>query len=313
MRGIRGKIDSIQGAVDYHKSHLAVIVKTKGKPAKLDGYKWENKLNKQATKGGISIAVKEELMKSTKVLPNDESEIDTMWIEIATNNSKLHIGAFYGKQENAPKEECELEFAQLTTQIKRLQTKGEVILTGDFNAKLEIKKGIISQEESTRGTLLKQLLKETDMIPVSIENANGDYTRVNRNKLSEKSIIDYILMTRRIAEKATDTNIDEVGIMRIKGKKESDHNTMTTSVRTKWENTVENKKVWNIKNKEGWKKFNPEIKKLIAKNPNNNNYDETERIIHTAMHHSIGKITRVEGQTRKKDTKVIKNIRKQKK
>lgn len=310
VRGIRGKIQSLQNAVDLHQSHICLIVETKGKPPMLKGYKWESEINSQASKGGIAIAVRNDLLQHIKIIPS-ESDINTMWIEMATNNSTLHIGTFYGKQETASKEENEREFADLTTQIKRLQMKGEVILTGDFNAKLQVQ--TTNQKESPRGAMLHKLLEETEMSPTTLTNTKGTYTRVNRNDPEEKSIIDYILMTNRIAQTIKNTEIDEQGTMRIKGKKESDHNTITTSVTKMWDNKIEKKKIWNIKNREGWETFNTEMKKEIAKNPNNTNYNHLERSVNTALHRSIGKITISSGNKPNRENKQIRKLRKKKK
>ena len=79
------------------------------------------------------------------------------------------------------------------------------------------------------------------MVPVTLTKGEGTYTRVNRNNPNERSVIDYILMTEKIAETSTDTIIDEEGNIRIMGKKESDHNTITTKVKTKWVKKVEKK------------------------------------------------------------------------
>jgi len=68
---------------------------------------------------------------------------------------------------------------------------------------------------------------------VNINQEEVKYTTVNNTNQDEKSVIDYILMPKKIAETATDTEVDEGGLLRIKGNKKSDHNTITTKVKTK--------------------------------------------------------------------------------
>ena len=159
VRGVRGKIASLQKAAETNQSHIVTVVETKGNPPKLAGYHWQNKPCKvrySNNKGGVAIAVRNDLLPSTRKVLDNTGDLDILWTEVQANNTSLFIGTFYGKQETAPKEESEEEFSQLTTQIKRLQQKGEVILTGDFNAKLEIEKENITQKESSRGRLLKR-------------------------------------------------------------------------------------------------------------------------------------------------------------
>jgi len=311
VRGARGKIASLQTATDINQSHVVTIVETKGNPPKLKGFEWLNTQSK-GSKGGVAIAIREDVLPSARQVNEVETNLDTQWVEIKANNSGLFIGTFYGKQETCSKEENEEEFSKLTTQIKRLQQQGEVILTGDFNAKLEVQIQGTTQEESTRGTMLKKLIEETDMIPVNINQEEVKYTRVNRTNQNEKSVIDYILMTKKIADTATDTEVDEVGLLRIKGTKESDHNTITTKVKTKWENKVEKRRVWNIRNKEGWLQYNKEIKKAAETLPNDD-YDNMEKIVNTALHNSIGKVTITTGRHRNHDTKKIREMRRNKK
>ena len=149
------------GAADYNQSHIVTITETKGRPPKLEGYEWQNSESKTSA-GGVDIAVRNDLLPSTRQVTEEIAELNNVyWIEIQANNSSVYIGTFYGKQETSTKEENENEFAALTTQIKRLQQSGEIVLTGDFNAKLELEVQGKQQKESPRGKLLRQMLQET--------------------------------------------------------------------------------------------------------------------------------------------------------
>ncbi len=57
---------------------------------------------------------------------NNEEEIEMHWVN-------------YGKQESAWKDEVERQFQELTTKINAKQKNHNVVLMGDFNAKLEMK------------------------------------------------------------------------------------------------------------------------------------------------------------------------------
>ena len=80
-----------------------------------------------------------------------------------TKNKKIHIGCYYGKQENEKVDILDKEYQQLDTQLSNIIKKGEAVLTGDFNAKLEMKEGEYQQECSKQGGMrLKEIIKNTN-------------------------------------------------------------------------------------------------------------------------------------------------------
>ena len=102
----------------------------------------------------------------------------------------------------------------------------EVILGGDFNAKIEIDNNEIKQKQSRNGKLLQRMIENTGLQAISTKADIGSWTKVNRKNTNEKSIIDYILTTPTIANNKLTMFIDEAGELRVKGKNGSDHNTM---------------------------------------------------------------------------------------
>ena len=46
--------------------------------------------------------------------------MEIIWIEVKTCTNKIHIGTYYGKQENTPTDRVEREINELKTQINRL-------------------------------------------------------------------------------------------------------------------------------------------------------------------------------------------------
>ncbi len=57
----------------------------------------------------------------------------------------------------------------------------------------------------------------------------GFWTRVNQTSADERSVLDYILMSSKIATSAQCMGIDEEGGLSIAGENETDHKTMTTT------------------------------------------------------------------------------------
>ena len=69
-------------------------------------------------------------------------------------------------------------------------------------------------------------MKQTATKPVSISQQGDIWTRVKRKAPNEKSVIDYIITTEQIAEQMQEVNVDQNGLYRLKGRVESDHNTI---------------------------------------------------------------------------------------
>ncbi len=106
-----------------------------------------------------------------------------------------------------------------------------LLIEGDFNAKLEMKSPKGNQKQSRNGQLLQQIIDNTSLTPITIDADHGHWTRVNRTNNKEKSITDYILTSQEVAKNKGITIIDEEGQLRVKGKNETDHNTIITSIK----------------------------------------------------------------------------------
>lgn len=119
----------------------------------------------------------------------------------------------------------------LETQIKQKLTNCEIILGGDFNAKLEIKDPRGEQYISRNGKLLQSIIDNNNLEAKTTKTSSGLWTRVNRTKPEEKSVIDYTITTKVIVNSIKSTTVDEEGSLRIKGKKETDHTTIITEIR----------------------------------------------------------------------------------
>jgi hypothetical protein len=275
------------------KPHVITLAETKlhNIPPQLTNYTWITRNRPHKEGGGVAILIRNDITQKTSTITNlEDQDQEILWIQIKLNKKPINIGVFYGPQENTLSDETERQYSQLASQIHKLKKKGEVILTGDFNAKLQINTPPINQNESRNGKLLKDLLKNTELNPVSIENIYINWTREHRKKHNEKSTIDYILMTKNIANQVENIQIDSNHIYTLKGKEETDHNTIIvkTNITT---NTQNNKTtIWNLNNKTGWKNFNTVLTKRL-KNLVNPTYDQIEKATLNTMSETVGKIT----------------------
>ena len=169
--GITGKINSLTTAMNEYECNVACITETKlgGQPPNIPGYTWEtrNRINKQG--GGVAIITKQNLNNHTnRVTEIEDQNQEILWIELKQAKQTTYIGTYYGLQEHAPSEEVEREMSQIRTQINVLKRKGRIILAGDFNAKLEINTDKYQQKESRNGKILKDLISDTNLIPITL-------------------------------------------------------------------------------------------------------------------------------------------------
>ena len=210
-------------------------------------------------------------------------------------------------------------FTALGHQIAQKAQNNEVIIAGDFNAKLQINSNSCKQHISRNGKLLREIMDNNDLTPANLKSNHGIWTRVNRKNAEQKSVIDYILTTEQIARNTQSVIVDEEGNLRIKGKNETDHNTIIMSIRINDPRKPTFREKWNLKNKEGWTIFNKEI--MEAYNNNNikiNNYQEAEKEIKKILKKTIGtkkvrsdKTRRTTNQDIKEARKIMKNHKKE--
>ena len=231
-----GKAKSLTTAAQTNNSHIITLAEAKitTHPPKITGYSWHTKNRNHNQGGGVAILIRDDLKHTCQQVTDlEDQDQDIRRIKIQTNSSAIHIGIYYGRQELAPEEQIKEEFSKLTTQVNRLKQNGEVILTGDFNAKLEVNKDQAKDKQSRNGKIMAEILQNTGLQPMSLEAKAGIWTRVNRNNQTEKSVTDYILGTPQVAKQSKNIIIDETGNLRMKSRKESDHNTITMETSAK--------------------------------------------------------------------------------
>ena len=159
----------------------------------------------------------------------------------------VSIGVFYGPQEKCSNEEADRQFSQITTQVNKLKKQGEIVLVGDFNAKIEIDNKVVKQNQSKNGKYMQLMLDQTNLTPVSTEATIGNWTRIKRKDTNEKSVIDYVLMSENLAQTLKYLEVNELGAYRLKGKAETDHNSILVEINLNYRTISETKQIYNTK------------------------------------------------------------------
>ena len=315
LDGIRGKVKNLQETALSLEAGAVVVTETKQIPPRLKGFgRWRSKERTTKGGGGVAICVREHLdSRITKRDDLEDEEQDVVWVEMKLGpKEKIMIGGYYGKQEKENAEVIDREYSQLDTQLSKLEKEGECILSGDFNAKLQISEENHKQEISNSGKRLKKLKEKHLLEHVSLRSEPGKWTWENRANKDQKSIIDYVFMTPSLAKNVKKVKVDEEGIYRIKGKSKTDHNTILVEVELNIQKEKKQIKRWNINNKEGWEKYNNEFKRRY-KNENPKTSKEIQKLITSTMRYTIGQTTITIGDKRKKETEKIRQLRKERK
>ena len=185
--------------------------------------------------------------------------------------------------------------------VTEMLTGGQI--TGDFNAKLKI------NNDNT------QQITDTNLIPISLKADRGIWTRVNRKKPNKKSIIDYILVDSKTAVEVEEIIVDEIGTHRLRGKRESDHNTLLMTLKQKIQPIIEKKKSLKKGTPEQWDQYNKLIQQQY-KNKDPTNYNKLNEMIQKTLEETIGTKTIIIGSHKTKEppkTKQLREIRKNKK
>ena len=319
VRGLKGKIKSLQSLLQTEKITIALITETmlkKGEKISIKGYRWAEKSRTNNRGGGVGILVSEKIAQNTtEDNTSDEHEsLESKWIQIESRPKNIAIGVFYGPQENENISKAKEIFTSLNNQIAQKAEKNEIIIAGDFNAKITINNKECKQPESRNGKLLQTIIEDNNLIVANLKADAGIWTRVNRKNNKEKSVIDYILTTPYVANNIQTLIVDEEGHLRIKGKNETDHNTITMSIAINDPRKPTYQEKWRLNNKEGWKQFNKTIQQEENKNKiKNGTYKEAEKTIKEILKNTVG-IKRIRtDKPQRTNNKEIKEARKIKK
>ncbi len=293
-RGIKGKIKSLESLLDAYKIDIVLLTETMLKNKEglnIKGYKWIGKNRKGKNGGGVGILINNKYARSaTEITHIDVGEnTEVVWIKLDTRPKNLAIGVFYGPQETDQVSKVQETYTDLETQILQLMKDNEILLGGDFNAKLNVNSSEATQEESRNGRTLRAMLTNTNLMPLNLKRENVAWTRVNRKNTAEKSIIDYLLISESSEKYTSDISVDTEGHLRLKGKNETDHNTISMNLRINSPRMATYREQWKINNKQGWRKFNTEMKKEAEKGLGNQEYEEAMKKIKQILTKTVGK------------------------
>ena len=319
VRGIKGKIKSLESLLQAEKIDIALITETKmkkGDQISIKGYRWIEKQRTDNKGGGLGILVSETIANNTTENNSldDHELLESKWIRIECRPRNIAVGVFYGPQENEKVEKVKEIYNALSHQIHQILDECDIVLAGDFNAKLKISKETCEQAESRNGKILQEMITENNLTPATINADHGIWTRANRKIKNEKSVIDYIMVSPRIMSGINTVIVDEEGHLGIKGKNETDHNTLLMTMKMNHTRKPKYIKKWNLGNKEGWKEFNKKvIESENARHIEQGPYAEAEKRIKTLLKQTIGEKQIRTDKVRRTNNNEIKKLRAEKK
>ena len=302
---------SLTSAISTTNSDIICLQETmleSNRTPNIKGYKWITKMRDNKKGGGTAILVKEQIANKVKTIDIDqETSNETLWIAINIKGKQTIIGNVYGPQENEKRQAVKEIYRDIRRQILKLKDRGPVILVGDFNAKLEIQVNENKiQNISPNGKIMEEeIIKGCNMYVKNQDRVRGMWTRQNRTIKDEKSIIDYILIQEKYKDLIQNMEIDEEGSIRIKGKNETDHNTITATIQVAYKEETKKEKKLKINNKQGWKDFNKEIEELHKKKKlkTSDEYNSVMRIITETMRKNLGTYTKTNKRKPKESDK----------
>ena len=304
IRGIKGKITSLKQVFHEVKPDIGLFTETllsENSGVNVEGYSFFGRAREKNKGGGVGILVRKD--KKMQVSPHHTlRNIEMMWVSINRINEKpLFVGVYYGKQESTVcNDEIQEEMDLLTEEILEISKDGEVIICMDANAKI----GLMKEDQSRNGKLIMQVFEECQMSVINgSDKCEGVVTRQNRKRENEKSAIDFVTTTYEAKSWIKKMKIDEVGEMRMRGKNESDHNSIVVDIEMKKTPKMPQEKItkWNMKAPEAtWDKFRSLLHdslgpaKTIMENSLiciSERYKKWEKLIYQAAIKSIGKTT----------------------
>ena len=261
--GLKSKMSGVVEVLNDHDPHLFLMTETQLRSntgTKINGYTLNSKAREEGPGGGVAILVRNDML--TNVAPHvSERNIEMVWISVRRKNEQpIFIGSYYGKQESrTSKEDIEREMSLLEEEITEMQKEGEVFIAMDGNGKL----GILGEAISRNGKCLQQVFKNMALTLMNTSvKCEGKITRMSPGDANQVSAIDFIVASEHVEKCIKKMIIDEDGLAKIKGKKQSDHNTIIVSLAVVGidRNKIVKKVGWNLKaSNEKWAMFNDEL------------------------------------------------------
>ena len=323
IRGIKGKKSSLIEHLGSEEPQIFLLTETllpTNTDIKLDNYTFFGKARSEKQGGGVGILVRNNIR--NLIIPHiSEREIEMLWISLRRKNHPLFIGCYYGKQESrCSVEEIKKEMEVLSEEIEEYKKEGEIIIFMDGNGKI----GLLGEEKSRNGKLLEKVFEEHELTILNkSDKCKGKVTRENTKNMNEKSAIDFVVSTKEISRSLISMEIDEEGIYKIRGNKNTDHNTIIINIEI---NKIDKPRAikhitWRLNAPESsWTKFNTELGELektivnLFKTPNksiNELYSKWLQLVEHAARRTIGKSTFKESRA-ERFSSVVTELRKRK-
>lgn len=170
-------------------------------------------------KGGCGILVSRSLEARLAHAFDEEAEAEEeagslLWVQVGPASSPLFIGAVYGPQATDKKDTRVAFYQRLTAECLAFQSRGHVLVLGDFNARLDTTRiesehiGPYGEKKvNANGALFLDWLETTNMFSLNGRRRDlGLYTRIRGR---EKSIIDYIVCDEELFRAHKETRVLE--------------------------------------------------------------------------------------------------------
>ena len=255
IRGIKSKTATLKSIIEEKKPTIVCITEThlsERDEFKLKGYRiYRNNRNEDG--GGIIVAVKQFLEHETSEVAKVQDIEETLWLKIENKKLNLRLGVIYGPQESEKKEDIESTYDRMQEQINAAKINNEnIVIVGDFNAKINIKTNEHEQKESKAGKILEQFVKRNNLLIVNrSKKSKGLWTRVDPSTQG-KSVLDYTLIDKHNEERINSFEADEGRNWTphyVKDLREvySDHNAINTDLKFDFKVEVESQKRTTLK------------------------------------------------------------------
>ena len=179
----------------------------------------------------------------------------------------------------------------MVVEIQRAYTRSPYkLVVGDFNAKLKSN----LQNVSKNGKLLEQVINDFDMkVTDTLPICEGQWTRVNNNNSSERSIIDYLLLSEKLEPNLKELLSKTICSYKVTNDKKtySDHNAFIFNMHTRIKKTTIVTKL----------KHNGDSKKRYLKN--SNKLQRIQQYLTTVLHNCQIQLIFKSNMTIRKETR----------
>ena len=278
--GCANKVQSLVNSVNHLNAGIITLQEThfkrKGKiNNKFNDFQIFEAIRKKHN-GGTLIGVHKSL--DPILIEEYSDEFELLVVEVKLGEKDVRIISGYGPQENVKLEEKMPFFRSLEEEIIKATYHGKsVYIQMDANSKLG--PDVIAgdpHKQSENGKILHDIIKR-NVLTVMNGLRNKCTGRITRrritSKVKEESIIDFVIVSEDIEDIISEVVIDEdknhVLTRYTKTKngtktKESDHNSIITHIKVKWDQNknIQKIEVYNLKDPDGMKKFKEMTSKI---------------------------------------------------